>query len=249
MVNITIITVVFNRFNTIEKTIKSVLNQSYNFIDYIIIDGNSNDGTIEIINKYKSKLKYFISEKDNGIYEAMNKGLNLVHDDDSLILFLNADDYLIDNNIISHFADFYNGFDFIYGKVKYQNDKKFVINGKIESFESLYKGMIQHQATFCKKRVFKILGNFDTNYKITADYNFAIKVFKSNFRISYYNKIISVMKMGGVSSNQAFKMHLEKLSIIKFQYNTTIFLRYLFLIFMIDIIKSSLYFLFYSKRS
>ena len=146
MVNITIITVVFNRVNTIEKTIKSVLSQSYNYIDYIIIDGYSNDGTIEIIEKYKSNFKYFISEKDKGIYDAMNKGLNLVQNDD---------DYLIDNDIISNFAANYNGSDFIYGNVKYENDQKYVINGQQESFASLYKGMIQHQATFCKKIVFK----------------------------------------------------------------------------------------------
>jgi glycosyltransferase involved in cell wall biosynthesis len=249
MVNITIITVVFNRVNTIEKTIKSVLNQSYNFIDYIIIDGNSNDGTIKIINKYQNKLKHFISEKDNGIYDAMNKGLNLVQNDEQFILFLNADDYLIDNHIISNFVSSYSGADFIYGKVKYVNENKYVINGQQESFESLYKGMIQHQATFCKKIVFNTLGHFDTNYKITADYNLAIKILKSNFKTSYYNNIISVMKMGGVSSSQSFKMHLEKLSVIKNHYNTTILLRYLFFIFLIDILKSILYSFFYSKRS
>jgi len=248
MIKITIITVVFNRVNTIEKTIKSVLNQTYSFIDYIIIDGNSNDGTIEIINKYQSNFKYFISEKDKGIYDAMNKGLNLVQNDDEFILFLNADDYLIDNSIISNFVASYNGSDFIYGKVKYENDKKYVINGQQESYESLYKGMIQHQATFCKKIVFKTLGNFDTNFKITADYNLAIKIFKSNFKISFFNKVISIMKMGGVSSSQAFKMHIEKLNVIKNHYKTTIFLRYLLFIFLVDILKSSLYSLFYFKR-
>jgi len=248
MVNITIITIVFNGVNTIEYTIKSVLNQSYSFIDYIIIDGNSNDGTIDIINKYQNKLKKFISEKDNGIYDAMNKGLDLIQNDDELILFLNADDYLINTNVIADFVSCYTGSDFIYGKVKYENDMKFVINGQLESFKTLYKGMIQHQATFCKKRVFKVLGNFDTNYKIVSDYDFAIKVFKSNFKISYFNNIVSVMKMGGVSSNQAIKMHIEKLMVIKDHYKFTVFLQYFIFIFILDIIKSSFYCLSHVKR-
>ena len=94
---ITIITVVYNNYKTIKTAIESVLNQTYNDIEYIIIDGGSTDGTLDIINNYKDKISLFISESDNGIYDAMNKGVNLSSGD--LIGILNSDD-LYDNNIV-----------------------------------------------------------------------------------------------------------------------------------------------------
>ena len=103
---ISIITVVFNGKKTIKDTINSVLSQTYKNIEYIIIDGNSNDGTIEIIKSYGDKISHFISESDNGIYDAMNKGIKLSTGD--IVGILNSDDFYIDNKVIAKVAKEFN---------------------------------------------------------------------------------------------------------------------------------------------
>ena len=115
---ISIITVVKNNKDTIEKNILSLLNQNYKNYEHIIIDGGSEDGTIEIINKYKKNIKYFISEADNGIYDAMNKGIDIVEGD--IIGILNADDYYFSNalEIVNNYFKKYNEIDFLFGSVK-----------------------------------------------------------------------------------------------------------------------------------
>ena len=238
MVKLNIITVVYNRVNTIEKTILSVLNQKYTNIDYCIIDGKSNDGTCEIIEKYIKHIKIYISEKDHGIYDAMNKGISMVNDKNSLILFLNSDDFLVDDNILFNLFQNYNNEDFIYGKVCYVNKNKKIIFGKQEKYETLHKGIIQHQATFCKKSVYDYLGNFNLKYKITSDYDFSIKVFKSNFKIFFFDHVVSVMTSGGVTTKYPLKMHSEKLNVIRSHYNIGFVMSYFFTCFLLDYIKS-----------
>ena len=105
---ISIVTACLNSESTIEKTIKSVLGQSYDNIEYIIIDGGSTDGTLDIINKYKDKLSYIVSEKDNGIYDAFNKGLKIFKGE--LIGFVNSDDYLLPdamNILCKYYNEYY----------------------------------------------------------------------------------------------------------------------------------------------
>ena len=116
---VSIITVVYNNFATIEEAIKSIKSQLYNNIEHIIIDGGSTDGTLDIINKYKNDINIFISEKDNGIYDAMNKGINL--STGNIIGILNSDDIYFDNKVISKVVDCFKGdknLDILYGKSK-----------------------------------------------------------------------------------------------------------------------------------
>jgi glycosyltransferase involved in cell wall biosynthesis len=218
-IQVTIITVVLNCEKTIERSILSVINQTYKKIEYIIIDGLSKDNSVNIIKNYESKLKYWISEKDMGIYDAMNKGISVIDNKDSYILFLNADDYLLNETIIETFVAGIDNADFVYGKVLSVDDSTSVILGNKLKLETLPFSMIQHQATFTRKALFDKLGMFDTKYKIAADYDFAIRVFKSNSKIQYIDLIVTVMQMGGASSKLYHTTFYEKKIIIKKYYN------------------------------
>jgi glycosyltransferase involved in cell wall biosynthesis len=211
-----VVTVVFNGEATIERTINSVISQTYKNFKYIIIEGKSTDDTFKLISKYRSSIDYLISERDSGIYDAMNKALKIIINDESYVLFLNSDDYLFKHNSLENIASKLNGYDFIYGRVQLIDLTTNFISyaGKEESKSTLPFGMIQHQATFIKKKLFTDLGYFDLSFKISGDYDFAVKVFNSNFRIKYVDDVVSVMALGGISQKQAFKAIREKKKII-----------------------------------
>jgi len=214
---ITIITVVYNAEKTIEQTIKSVIAQSYPDIEYIIIDGKSDDGTIDIINKYRSKISLFISEEDNGIYDAMNKGIN--HSSGEILFFLNADDYLVDNEVIGEIIEKYRNCncDLLYGYVNIE----YLINNKPSfqkyayefTLENLRKGcQPPHQGLFIKKQVFTESGLFDLNFKSASDFEFYCRIIDKNYSHVYIDKLISIFKYGGTSSN--FFSDYESIKII-----------------------------------
>lgn len=211
-----VVTVVYNGEATIERTIKSVISQTYKNFKYIIIEGKSTDDTLNLISKYRGSIDYLISEKDSGIYDAMNKALKKISNGESYVLFLNSDDYLFEQNSLENIASKLNGYDFIYGRVQLIDLKTNFISyaGKEESKSSLPLGMIQHQATFTKRYLFTELGYFDLSFKISADYDFAVKIFNSSFRIKYVDDVVSVMALGGISQKQAFKAISEKKKII-----------------------------------
>jgi glycosyltransferase involved in cell wall biosynthesis len=197
---ITIITVVFNGQDTLNQAIESILSQTYSNIDFFIIDGGSHDDTINIIKSKEAQISLWLSEKDNGIFYAMNKAIDLIEDEDSYVLFINADDYLADTQVIERVASQINNHDFIYGKVMLKSNELEVPVGELQTRNSLSTGMIQHQATFTRKSIFTKFGYFDTGYKIVSDYEFAVRVFSSNSKTLFINQVVSVMRMGGVSS-------------------------------------------------
>jgi glycosyltransferase involved in cell wall biosynthesis len=215
---ISIVTVVHNGGQTLEQTIKSVLNQTYQNIDYLIIDGGSTDSTLNIIKRYESSIKYWISEKDHGIYDAMNKGIKAVGEKDSYLLFLNADDYLYDNRTIEYIVSEISDEDFVYGKIQSVGDSVSVYLGRELTFKELPVNMIQHQATFVKRKLFDELGSFDTSYKIAADYEFGIRVMKSHAKLKFVDLVVSVMRMGGTGSKNYLTTFHEKCHIISTHY-------------------------------
>jgi glycosyltransferase involved in cell wall biosynthesis len=215
---VSIITVNYNSGSTIEQTIKSVINQTYLNINYIIIDGGSQDDSLNIIQRYKSYLKYWKSERDNGIYDAMNKGIKAISEYDSYILFLNADDYLYSNSTIERIVSYFDNEDFIYGKILSIGESIQVFLGKELTLNDLPINMIQHQATFIKRSLFEELGNFNVSYKIAADYDFAVRVMKSNYKYKFVNEVVAVMRMGGASSKIYQTTFREKSQIIKIHY-------------------------------
>lgn len=207
MNKISIITVNYNNKNGLIKTINSVIQQDYTNIEYIIIDGDSNDGSLNII-KESNKINYWISEKDNGIYDAMNKGIKRCTGD--YILFLNSGDYFCRNNILSIIFDKYTfNEDLIIGRQLYiTKDKKIGISPKLRYSEIditfFLSSTIPHQATFIKRDLFEKIGFYDITYKVSADWVFWIKaIIENKCNIRIINKNVSYMEEGGVSSNMS----------------------------------------------
>lgn len=208
---ISIITVVYNNEKTIKEAIESVLYQSYSNIEYIIIDGNSSDSTVYIIDEYKDRLGYFISEKDKGIYDAMNKGINAATGD--VIGILNSDDLYQDTNVIETVMNQFNqnpSIDIVYGDlvyVKSDNVNKVVRNWKSNPYYNRFfeNGNVPpHPSLFVKKRIYEEAGLFNLDFKLAADYEFMLRIFKKhNFKSKYINKVIVKMRLGG-ATNQSF---------------------------------------------
>lgn len=175
---ISVITVVRNAAGTIEQTIKSVLSQSYPFVEYIVLDGQSNDGTLEIIQKYKQDIHFIRSEKDSGIYDAMNKGIRLTTGE--LIVLLNADDYFTDNciqNVINKYNEIGKKECVIFGDafIYYEEIKQSALRKCKIAFS---RGMtIIHQAMFVHKKVYEKTGVYDLSFKNAADFDFTLRTY------------------------------------------------------------------------
>ncbi|CVK19928.1 glycosyltransferase family 2 protein [Sporomusa sphaeroides] len=199
---ISIITVCYNAVKTIEQTIYSVVNQTYPNIEYIIIDGNSTDGTIDIIKKYEDKIAYWISEPDNGIYDAMNKGIDIATGD--YIQFLGADDALVNDYIIDEIVSMIHGEDILSANILNINDTLFIqakSNNHVSRDNLNYNGeMIPHPGMFCKRKLFS-KKKFNINYKIAADYDFFLFfLFDQNVSFKFIDIPVVFFSMMGVSS-------------------------------------------------
>lgn len=204
---ISIITIVFNGEATIARAIESVLSQRNVEFEYIVIDGGSHDGTLKAISPYQEKITHFISEKDAGIYDAMNKGIKLATGD--VVGLLNADDFYVDplvlSSVMSELSDPL--LDAIYGDLEYfkaENLNKIVRTYNSKNFHpsQLRRGLMPaHPTLFLKRRVYEQYGLFDPSYRIAGDFEFIIRIFKGrslNFR--YLPKKIVRMQMGGIST-------------------------------------------------
>lgn len=204
-----IITVCYNEENNIRKVIESILNQDYLDYEYLIIDGKSNDKTIDIICDYQEKFSgkmQWISEKDKGLYDAMNKGIQMANG--KYIAFINADDVLESGilNKISYFLQEDNP-DILYGDsiniYKYQKltTKKIKKANPNISVNSLRNGMgVVHQSIFTRTEYIKKMGGFDINFKIGADWDFLIRSVKSGARLKYIEEPVSTFQTDGVSA-------------------------------------------------
>jgi glycosyltransferase involved in cell wall biosynthesis len=205
---LTIITVVYNNIKTLEDSINSIISQTYfDKIQYIVIDGGSTDGTLELLQKYSKYIDILISEKDNGIYDAMNKGISLASGD--VVGLLNSDDVYFNPEIISSvMSKFYNNnLDILYGDLVYV--KRDDINKVVRTWKSTnyYDSFFEdgnvppHPTLFIKKHVYNIVGNFNLDFKLAADYEFMLRVFKKyNFNILYFPHIIVRMRLGGTTN-------------------------------------------------
>jgi glycosyltransferase involved in cell wall biosynthesis len=203
----TIITVSYNAIDTIESTINSVLSQDYNNIEYIIIDGNSSDGTKEIIHRYENRISKWISEKGNGIYDAMNKGIQLATGD--IIGILNADDLYSSNDIISKVVNqiTQSNADALYGDLKYvlKNDIsktiRFWKSGEYLDGKFLKGWMPPHPTFFVKKNIYNQLGLYRTDMPSAADYELMLRYIHVNkVKLTYLPELITIMREGGVSN-------------------------------------------------
>ncbi len=197
-VRISVITVTYNCVDTIEKTIKSVINQTYENVEYIIVDGASTDGTKEIIEKYLNHISVYISEPDSGIYEAMNKALKNSHG--KLIEFLNGDDYYYNNDVLEEVAQAFLDhpqMDILVGK-----DAEGIASSvhRPAEYRSIYVDAIfPHQATFAKKSVFDEIGGFDEKYRICADRDWILRAWYRGYHFELIDKVFVYNRKGGVS--------------------------------------------------
>ena len=211
---ISIITVVWNNEETIKDAIESVLNQTYENIEYIIVDGASTDGTIEIVKGYADKVNKFISEADGSLYEAMNKGISLATGD--VIAFLHSDDAHADRSIISTVVDQFDiNIQGVYGDLLYTDkvdmDKIFRYWKSCDFSPSLLsKGwMPPHPTLFLRREVYQKYGTFDTSFKIAGDYDFMLRILKDNIVVKYLPQVVYKMRVGG-ESNRSIKNILNK---------------------------------------
>ncbi|HEY5587665.1 MAG TPA: glycosyltransferase family 2 protein [Candidatus Paceibacterota bacterium] len=228
MKKLSIITICLNEKNKIEKTINSVVSQSFNDFEYIIIDGGSSDGTVEVISKFISKLSYFCSEKDNGIYSAMNKGIEHTHGE--YLLFLNGGDYLNGNNVLQKIFQNMPNEDIIFGDLIFKESSS---EESLKSFKDvkinkryLYNFYIPHSASLIKRDLFLKYGLYNSHYKIAGDYEFFLRVInKYKAIIRYIPVAISVFDTTGISSDpKYFKLQIKERRRAQIQYFNYVFL-------------------------
>ncbi|MBQ3658503.1 MAG: glycosyltransferase [Bacteroidales bacterium] len=193
---ISVITVCLNASKTIEQTILSIINQTYDNIEYIIIDGVSTDGTLDIIKKYESKISLCQSEPDNGIYDAMNKGLKLATGD--FLIFMGADDVFYNENVIYKVASEIDNYDDIYyGSVIFKGTNT-IHWGKFSRLKWA-SANVCHQAVFYPKVVYKQY-NYDTSYVVCADYIYNLNLIKCAYQFKFINEIVTLFDITGYSS-------------------------------------------------
>ena len=226
---ISIITVVYNGEDFLEETILSVINQTYKHIEYIIIDGGSTDGTIDIIKKYEDKINYWVSEEDKGIYDAMNKGISLCNGD--IVGIVNADDYLyLDSltKIASIFRD--DTLMFTYGQVDLmtedgkQYDTASSLGVKHMKYKIFKHMPFLHPTMFIKKIVYNELGLYNLQYKLSADYDFVLRLVEHNLKGQRLNFSTGIFREGGASGGLASYKENHK---ILLEHKMTPFLVYL----------------------
>lgn len=240
MLKISIVTVCYNSVNSIGRTIESVLNQSYPCYEYIIIDGGSTDGTVDVIKKYENafegRLKYY-SESDKGIYDAMNKGIKKCSGE--LIGILNGGDYYENNTLkLVSLATDDDPYQIIYGMLR-----QIVNNAEMgiifTNHHFLEITMINHPTCFVSKKIYDNYGLYNTIYKIAADYDYMLMCFKNNtIRFKPIYKILTNFEMNGISSQSPLSrleraqiqykyglIHKRDVLIQKLKYNGNILLK------------------------
>jgi glycosyltransferase involved in cell wall biosynthesis len=174
-----------------------VINQTYDNVEYIIIDGGSTDGTIDIIKKYEDKIDYWVSEKDSGIYDAMNKGLALANGD--YVYFLGSDDFLSHKNMLRDLSSYFLSiYDLIYGNIIYTNDVLFCSE---LSPKTLFVNTIHHQAAFYRRDIFNNF-RYDANLTLLSDYELNLVIYLGHFSVKKVDKFIAYVTPDGQSQNK-----------------------------------------------
>jgi glycosyltransferase involved in cell wall biosynthesis len=212
---ISVVTVVFNAKDLIEKTILSVLEQSYKEIEYIVIDGGSTDGTLDIIKKYEDSIDYWISEKDNGIYDAMNKAIELFSG--NFIWFINAGDVIYDEHTIANIVQRSNDADVLYGDTQLidKNGKEGLLlrSPRLISVRDFrFSVPVSHQSILIAN---KYVTFYDLNYRCASDHDWIIRSIGKAQKIVKINQPISRYLLGGYSENNLISCWKDKIEIVK----------------------------------
>lgn len=219
---VSVITVCFNNFETLERTLQSVISQDWHNVEHILIDGGSTDGTLAIVDRYRCHLAYFVTEPDDGIYDAMNKGLAVASGD--IVCTLNADDFYISSETISQVV------------LKMQESNLDVLMGDVEFFRSKnpdrvvrrYRSdrfkpqrlswgwMPAHPALFLRRSVVDRVGKFKKDYRIAGDFEYIVRVFRDpKLCYEYLPRTIVRMQHGGISNSGLFSKILLNLEVMR----------------------------------
>lgn len=223
MIKLSVITINYNNKSGLEKTIQSVIGQEELDFEYIVIDGGSNDGSKEIIERYQEKITYWVSEKDTGIYHAQNKGIKAASG--KFLLFLNSGDYLYTNTVLKNVIAELDDTAIIYGDIIMKSDngkeKTEILPEHMDAFH-LMVSTIWHPGAFIQKKVFENFGYYDESFKIAADYAFFVKnILIHKLTTKHLRLIISVFEMNGVSTDpKHFDAMLQERKRIQVMYFT-----------------------------
>lgn len=205
MKKLSIITINLNNEEGLKKTIESVVQQTFNNFEFIVIDGKSSDGSLEIIIQNKSNINYWISEPDSGIYNALNKGI--LQAKGEYCLFLNSGDWLSRPNILEEAFNTNLNADIIAGDVFYFDSLENKIRWHVPSpdiltAKTLFSGTIPHQSTFIKTQLFKTIGLYNENLKIVSDWLFWVEaLLEKGCSYQHFNQVVSYFNMNGISCN------------------------------------------------
>ncbi|MCL7988557.1 glycosyltransferase [Sphingobacterium sp. lm-10] len=219
---ISIITIVYNNVRDIGYTLSSVAEQSYPHVEYIVIDGASTDGTLGVIQNYASHIDLLVSEKDGGIYDAMNKGLALATGD--YVLFLNSGDTLFDANTLHTIVAQGNDADIIYGETKLVDEGRHIVGDRRHKapahfdWRSFRYGMnVCHQAIYVKRN---IASPYDANYQLSADIDWVIRAAKKAKTTQFVDAVVAKYLVGGMSQKRHRQSLIERYAILKKHYGT-----------------------------
>ena len=217
---ISIVTVTKNSEVNIEKSINSFLSQNYVNKELIIIDGLSSDNTLKIIDRYKKNVSKIVSEKDDGIYDALNKGFKFVNGD--VVGILHSDDYYYDNNLLTKVMKFFNNNNLSIAhtnvEINYKKfSRKFRSSKNFDSIDFSKGRMPPHPGIFFKKNILELIGSFDTKFNFASDFDFIIRCFKGIPReeIKYLDFFSVVMKSGGKSTSNIFNIYKQNVECMK----------------------------------
>jgi glycosyltransferase involved in cell wall biosynthesis len=217
---LSVITIVYNNLKDIERTILSVLNQDYPHIEYIIVDGLSNDGTLDVINRYEKRIAKLISEKDEGIYDAMNKGLALATGD--YVIFMNSGDEFYDNNTVATVFATEPDADIYYGETEMMDSEGNNLGQRRHkapeqfTWRAFNLGMsISHQAIYIKRTLTE---PYDRRYKLSADIDWIIRAAKKAKKIVNVNRYVAKYLVGGMSKIKHRQSLMERFDIMKRHY-------------------------------
>ena len=234
---VSIITVVYNAKEHLEITLHSVINQAYKNIEYIIIDGRSTDGTVDLIKQYEKNISYWVSEKDNGIYDAMNKALQVVTGD--WVYFLGAGDIML--NVLDKIVPLFKGPNTVYYGDVYRTDLLKVFDGKFNLFRSS-RMCICHQAIFYPAEAIKKY-KFNTKYKVQADHNLNMEIQGSGaWRFEYFPTIVCIYSGDGFSAvTRDVAFFKDRLGIVKKNFPYIVYLYAFWLDKLLKLIKRGEY--------
>jgi glycosyltransferase involved in cell wall biosynthesis len=210
---LSIITINYNNLQGLKKTVESVVNQTWNEFEYIVIDGGSTDGSKEYLESQTNNIDYWVSEKDSGIFNAMNKGIRVAKG--AYLLFLNSGDTLVNENVLANVSvKLTNDFDIYYGDVYrlYENGLKILKTyDKVLTFAFFVDSAIAHQSAFIKRELFETIFYYNEDYKIASDWEFlTCAICKYNVPYKHLGMIISNYDMNGISSQPGNRLLFKK---------------------------------------